>query len=148
MKRALRIGIDIGGVISRYPDQMKELIRVLDRGGAYVYIVTDMNPQDAALACCENGLDGSTSGVEYVVSADWSKHGDLCKTIEAEEWGLDIMIDDRPDYVAEGDFIGLCLSPRPNVPYYHPSWVNKSTPTVCVPPEEYEAFKRWREQQS
>jgi hypothetical protein len=63
------------------------------------------------------------------------------------EHRIDILIDDRPDYCAEGDFIGLVLSPRPSVPYYHPAWVNKSTPAVCVPPEEYEEFKRWKSSQ-
>ncbi len=34
---------------------------------------------------------------------------------------IDIMIDDRPDYVSEGVPIGLILAPRPHTPYFHPS---------------------------
>jgi hypothetical protein len=143
----MKIGIDIGGVISRYPSQMMMLIDTFNATGHQVYILTDMAYDDAVGALRENGF-GDFIGASRIISCDWPKHGDLCKTIKAEELGLDILIDDRPDYLASGYFIGLCLSPRPNVPYYHPSWVNKSTPTVCVPPEEYEAFKRWREQQS
>lgn len=142
MNRALRVGIDIGGVISRYPDEMKELIRVLDQGGAIVYIVTDMNPKDAHAALTENRIP--IEYIENVISCDWSNDGDMCKTKAANDFSLDILIDDRPDYVANGDFIGFCLSPRPNKPYYDPSWVNKSTPSKCVPPEEYEEFQRWK----
>ncbi len=38
----------------------------------------------------------------------------------------------------------VATSPRPHVPYYHHTWVNRSTPAVMVTPDEYEAFKRWK----
>lgn len=157
---SLKIAFDIGGVISRYPEKMKDLMEILHRGGAEVLIATDMNQADAIACCRENGLMEyvghkripKTDDLEHdwsvrqswVVSADWSRHGDLCKSEAMEEYEIDILIDDRPDYVASGDFIGLVLSPRPDVPYYAPGWINKSTPVVCVPPEEYEAFQAWK----
>jgi hypothetical protein len=160
----VKVAFDIGGLISRYPNMMKELMSSLIRGGSEVFILTDMNPRDALAACRENGLMGfighkgipKSMDVEHdwsireswILSADWSRHGDLCKSELMELYEIDILIDDRPDYAASGDFIGLVLSPRPDVPYYSPEWVNKSTPAVCVPPEEYEAFKSWKASRS
>lgn len=157
---SLRVAFDIGGVISRYPEKMKDFMEALHRGGAEVMIVTDMNQADALACCRENGLMEfvghkgipKTDDVEHdwsirqswVVSADWSRDGDLCKSNVVEECEIDILIDDRPDYVATGDFIGLVLSPRPGVPYYAAGWSNKSTPAVCVPPEEYEEYRAWK----
>src|SRR4051812_9478510 len=107
----MKVAFDIGGVISRYPRQMKALMRALIAGGIDVRILTDMNPTDAERARVENGLD--FIGPDKVHSCDWSRYGDRCKTIVMEEQGISILIDDRPDYCAEGDFIGLVLSPRP-----------------------------------
>lgn len=138
----MKVAFDIGGVISRYPNEMKAMMKALWHNEVEVYILTDMNQQDAQAAREENDL--FFIAPERVLSADWSKYGDRCKTVVCEEHGIDILIDDRPDYVAEGNFIGLVISPRPRVPYYHSSWVNKSTSAVCVPPEEYEEFKKWK----
>lgn len=143
--RVLRVGFDIGGVISRYPVEMKAIMWALVLGGAEIYIVTDMNPTDAAAACRENDLD-TIVPADHIISANWSDHGDLCKTKVIERLKLDFMLDDRADYCAAGDFIGFVLSPRPHVPYYHKTWVNRSTPAVCVPPEQYEEFQKWRKQ--
>lgn len=143
MTRSLRIGIDIGGCITRYPSVFAALGHVLITGGAKVYIVTDMSKGDAVASMHANKLGWLLSN-STLLNANWSELNDLCKTRLIEEHEIDIMIDDRPDYVAEGNFVGLVVSPRPSVPYYHPKWVNKSTSIVCVPPEEYEDFKSWR----
>lgn len=162
MLEVLRIAFDIGGVISRYPGEMKTLMQRLINGGAYVFLLTDMNRADAHAACRENklynfighrGLIGSGingAGTEdlreqYILCANWSDYGDQCKTRLMEMNKINFLIDDRPDYCAEGDYIGLVLSPRQHIPYYHNSWINKSTPAVMVPPEEYEEFKAWKE---
>jgi len=139
----MKIAFDIGGLISRYPEQMTTMMRALIAGGVEVYIITDMNQQDALTACRENNLDFIPP--ERILSGDWSKCGDRCKTVLCEEHEIDIMVDDRPDYCAEGNFIGLVLSPRPQVLYYAPGWVNRSTSAIVVPPEEYEEFQRWRQ---
>jgi len=138
----MKVAFDVGGLISRYPIQMKAMMKALIAGGVEVYILTDMNQQDARAACETNGIDFISQ--DRILSADWSCHGDLCKTRMCEAHGIDILLDDRPDYTAHGDFIGLNLSPRPHTPYYADGWVNKNTPAVCVPPEEYEEFKRWK----
>ncbi len=146
MLDVLKVAFDLGGLISRYPGEMKTLMACLIRSGAEVFILTDMNHIDARRAITENNLGGfiSADWSKHILSADWSKHGDLCKTILMEMHKINILIDDRPNYAAIGNFIGLVLSPRPHVPYYHNTWVNRSTPAVMVPPDEYEAFKQWK----
>jgi hypothetical protein len=141
----MRVAFDIGGLISRYPDEMKTLMHALTAGGVEVHIMTDMNSKDAWNAVLENGLDFIPAN--RVHSCDWSQYGDLCKTKMMEKIGIHVLVDDRPDYCASGDFIGLVLSPRPEKGYYHKTWVNKSTPAVMVPPEEYNEFKAWKAQQ-
>lgn len=142
----MRVAFDIGGLISRYPKEMKRLMEALSDGGVEVHIVTDMNAGDAWNACVNNGLDLLVDP-RRVHSCDWSQHGDLCKTEMMERMGIDILIDDRPDYCASGKFIGLVLSPRPHIDYYHRSWNKGMTPAVMVPPEEWEAFQAWKAQQ-
>ncbi len=137
----MKIAFDIGGCISRYPDLFRFLMYAVDVAGGETHILTDMNQDDARAAVNENQL---IVRPDRIWSADWSKDGDLCKTKVMEKHGFDVLIDDRPDYVATGNFVGLVLSPRPDIPYYHHDWANRSTPAVCVPPEEYAEFQAWR----
>ena len=140
----MKIAFDIGGVISRYPKQMLEMMTALIKGGTEVHIITDMNQQDALTTCKENKILDIINR-KNIHSADWSANGDKCKTEICENIGIDILIDDRPDYCAQGNFIGLVLSPRPDTQYYAPTWKNAGTPAICVPPEEYETFKKWKQ---
>lgn len=139
----VKMAFDIGGVLSRYPKTMASLVQALHRGGIELYVVTDMK-KDIALQTLRDNNFLQWFDEDHVLSADWSTHGDLCKTVLCEEHGIQILVDDRPDYVAQGAFVGLALSPRPHQAYYHLSWINHTSMTVCVPPEEYEEFKAWR----
>lgn len=40
--RPLRVALDIGGVISKYPDVIRAFAQALTAGGAEVYVITDM----------------------------------------------------------------------------------------------------------
>jgi hypothetical protein len=113
----LRVGIDIGGVLSKYPVRIKELIATLRRGGAEVFIITDM-PEDTALRL----LNKNNLAFLPVLCADWAKYQELCKTVLATEANLDIVIDDYAPYVAEGEFIGMTVSPKPRLQYDGPGW--------------------------
>jgi hypothetical protein len=119
-----RVGFDIGGVISKYPVQMQALMRALSQSREFeVFVVTDM-PRDIALTMlAQNSV---VIPEDHVLCADWTKHQDLCKSMLMKEYSIEIMIDDRPDYITEGVPIGLAVMPRPHHPYYHPSWVQKS----------------------
>lgn len=107
--KKMKIAFDIGGVISKYPGQMKTMMKALIAGGVEVFILTDM-PQTTAIPMCRlNGIDFIAD--DHILSADWGLHQDSAKTVVMKERSIDILIDDRPDYVAEGDFIGMVLSP-------------------------------------
>jgi hypothetical protein len=141
----MKIAFDIGGVISRYPAPMKLLMQALMDGGVDVHVLTDMCPDDAHTCLHDNGFEFIPN--DNVHSADWTQHGDRCKTEVIHREGFDILIDDRPDYCAEGDFIGLVLSPRPQKPYYATEWVNHRSALTFVPTSEYEAYIAWKAQQ-
>jgi hypothetical protein len=118
----MKIGFDIGGTISRYPEKMKELMTILKKGGAQVCVITDIPYDQACQLCLDNEIPVLASQIH---SCNWSEHQDLCKTLKCEELKVDFLIDDRPDYCAVGDFIGLVLAPRPKTrPYYSDSWID------------------------
>lgn len=86
-----------------------------------VYIITDMPRDKAVKALSANNIPFDE---ESLLCADWEAYGDRCKTVLMEEYEIDIMIDDRLDYIFEGVPIGLLVVPRPGVPYYDSTWVN------------------------
>lgn len=116
----IRIGFDIGGVIGKYTEEMVALMKACARSELFeVYVITDM-PRALALAALR--ANGIPFDENTLLCADFAKHGDLCKAVLMEEHRIDIMIDDRPDYITQGVKIGLCVMPRPHIPYIHPDW--------------------------
>jgi len=125
----VKIGIDIGGVISKYPKVFRSIIHVLRMAElddlydhvVQVYIVSDMKPHTKAVAFChDNGID---IPADRIICADFSKHGEACKRIISTQHNLDMMIDDFPGYVAEGAHARLLVMPNTEIPYYHDSFV-------------------------
>jgi hypothetical protein len=119
-EKKLRIGIDIGGVISKFPAEFRTLIDVLRKSdNVEVYIITDM-PR----ATAEQMLTANTIAFEsdHLLCAEWRTHQDRCKSVLMEEHHIDIMIDDRLDYIMEGVRIGLMVVPRAQLPYESPEW--------------------------
>lgn len=123
--RNWRIGFDIGGVISKYPQEMKEMMWMLQGHDSVesspfeIYIITDMPRAQAIAMLKENKIWFEP---ERLLCADWAKNGDKCKSILMKEHEIDIMIDDRLDYIMEGCRIGLFVVPRPEVGYYAKNW--------------------------
>lgn len=115
----LKIAFDIGGVLSKYPREMKALLRTLQRGGADLWVMTDMNPKKAVELCRLNDIPVPD---EQIISVDWAKDGELSKANACMGYGIDILIDDYLPYLCAGDFIGLCVAPRPGMPYEAPEW--------------------------
>lgn len=121
----MKIAFDIGGVITRYPAEMKTLMRALQAGGIDVHIMSDI-PMDTLRTLIELN-DLAFIPVSNVHSADWAADQDMCKSKMCESLGIDMLIDDRPDYCAVGNFIGLVVSPRPaTTSYYAEGWKNLS----------------------
>lgn len=117
----LRIAFDVGGVLTKYPDVFKALLKWLhDYTGVEVFIVSDMHPVQKIIDMLE--LNGLSFFKHKVHSADFKTHGELCKTVLCEQLGIDILIDDFTGYVAAGKFVRLLVMPDPVEPYYHDTW--------------------------
>lgn len=123
----VRIGLDVGGVLSKYPCVFRALIAVAEAAEAGVcdavvewHIVSDMHPKSEILAMLD--LNNVWIDPDRVHSADFAKYGEACKVILARELELDMMIDDFPGYVAEGDHARLLVLPNIRQPYYHDDW--------------------------
>jgi hypothetical protein len=144
----MKIGFDIGGVLSKYPERFKELISnfefVTD-----IYIITDQHPKDKVLqVLIDNGwystyrsqgliaqtknefwdtyLDGIIHP-DNVYCADYEKYGNMAKAILIKELKLDIFIDDFEPYLAWDSTLGpqpILLKLMPDVfkPYWSPKW--------------------------
>ena len=117
----LRIGFDVGGVISKYPETFRNLLFALGRADSIeVWIISDMHPEQTIVDMLErNDISFSKQRVR---SADYRTHGEMCKAVLCEQLGIDILIDDFPGYVAAGEHVRLLLMPSPTEPYYADSW--------------------------
>lgn len=95
-------------------------MRVLHASAEFeVFVITDMPENQARQMLANNGV----TDFSHLLCADWASHEDLCKSVLMREHQIDIHIDDRPDYIAEGCPIGLCVMPRPSAPYYSKDWI-------------------------
>jgi len=123
----LKIAFDIGGVLSKYPDQFRKLVNKLQSETAPgisssvgVYVISDMHDVDMMHnMLSQNGIHVSK---DKIFSADYKNQGEYCKTKLCNELGIDIFIDDFIGYVAEGDFIRLLVMPNVSKPYYDDTW--------------------------
>ena len=121
----MKIGIDIGGVLSKYPEQFKELIEILTKAGAEVFIITDMHDRDKTLKMLsDNEVDIPP---DKVFNSDYDQYGELCKAIIVSQIGIDIFIDDFPGYLVWDSALGqapirLLVQPDPFTPYWSYSW--------------------------
>lgn len=116
----MNIAFDIGGVLSKYPNVFITMIRAFD-STVKVHIISDMHPKENILKMLAmNGLDFIP--VEQVHSADYENHGEQCKSILCKKLEIDLLIDDFPGYVCEGDHVRLLVMPNPSEPYYSDDW--------------------------
>lgn len=123
----MKIAFDIGGVISKYPKQFKEICLALFNSGIEIYIITDMHDRDKILdSLNKNGFGFISSSNIY--SANYEKHGEMCKSILLKELGIDLMIDDFPGYLTWDSKLGnapirLQVMPDGFNSYWHESWI-------------------------
>lgn len=132
MNKPLKISFDIGGVLSKNPALFREMMRVLEAGGAEVYVLTDIpDPERAHALLAKNGFDVKHG---RILCADWNAHGDMCKAVLAQEHGIQLHIDDFPGYSAGVGTVDGCVSlftwPDPHAPYYHEDFVPDDATSV------------------
>jgi hypothetical protein len=119
----IRIAFDVGGVISKYPDVFRPLLKVLHYcRDVEVWIISDMHPVEKIIDMLH--LNEISFYMHRVHSADYRTHGENCKSVLCLELEIDILIDDFIGYLAEPGcpLVRLLIMPDPNLDYYHPTW--------------------------
>ena len=118
----IKIGFDIGGVLSKYPDTFKTIISALQKSpDIEVHVLSDITPHSKCVEFVHlNGFCDIQQ--EHIHSCDYSVHQELCKSVVSKEIGLDVLIDDYVAYLAEGAPIRLLVMPDPHTPYNHKNW--------------------------
>lgn len=115
--KPLRISFDIGGVLSKYPHLFRPMVEALQKGGAEVFVLTDMTDREKAIKMVrENGYN---IPVGRILNARYDDHGEDCKAVVIEEHDIDIHVDDFPGYCAHTKALSLFTWPNPELPYYH-----------------------------
>ena len=91
-----------------------------------LYIITDMHNKDEIMKLLkDNNVEVPP---ERVFSADYDKHGEMCKAVLLKELGIDMFFDDFVGYAMAWDSsfgpapIRLLLCPDPYKPYWSDSW--------------------------
>jgi len=124
----MKIAFDIGGVISKYPEQFRWLMISLSVN-MELFVITDMHDKNEVLEMLrENRIEVAE---DHVYCADYAKHGDMCKAVLLKELGIDIFIDDFPAYTSWDSTLGpapirLVVAPDPYKPYWSDSWKVKT----------------------
>lgn len=122
----MKIAFDIGGVLSKWPDQFRELMRALAAGGVEIYVITDMhNREEVTKTLSDNGFDFIPLGNVY--HADYPKYGEFSKPLLVKALGIDMLIDDFPGYLQWDSTMGtapirLMTAPDGFRPYWHETW--------------------------
>jgi len=113
----MRISFDIGGVLSKYPDTFRDLIATLRRGGAEVFVITDIPDRETARSLVID--NGFAVPAEHVLCADYAAHGDRCKEELIRRLQIDMHFDDYAGYAAAASraCVSLLVWPDPDKPY-------------------------------
>lgn len=132
----MRVAFDIGGVLSKYPGEFRELVNCLVRGANEIHVISDMHPREKIIQVLRMNhfiaddpwpLDERALILEENVhSADYDTHGEACKAVLLEQLGIHMFFDDFIGYVAprvgEHGTIRLLVMPDHEKPYYNDSW--------------------------
>lgn len=116
----MRVGFDVGGVLSKY-ESLKRLYRFLsETPGVEVFVISDMHPKESIIKMLS--MNHLPFIEENVISANYAEHGEQCKKVVCEQLDIDIMIDDFMGYLAQGKHVRLLVMPDPNEDYYSEYW--------------------------
>lgn len=130
----MKIAFDIGGVLSKYPDQFREMLK--DFSNSEIFVITDMHDKaEVVKMLTDNGFIKTVVGFgpigpiyeQNVYCADYKTHGDMCKAVLLKELGIDIFFDDFVGYTNWDSSLGpapirLLVMPDPWKPYWADSW--------------------------
>lgn len=134
----MRIGFDIGGVLSKYPNEFRELMKKLYYSyNAELYIITDMHPIDKVIKTLnDNGFFEIIEADQHyylinpsnVYSADYETYGNAAKAVLISKLKLDMFFDDFDGYLQWDSSFGpqpILLKVQPDMfkPYWSKDWV-------------------------
>lgn len=120
----MKLAVDIGGVISKYPNEFKALLQSLH--DVEIFVITDMHDLREIHGMLDsNGFEFIKK--ENVYSADYATHGDMCKAILLRDLQIDIMVDDFLGYLTWDSSLGkapirLLVQPDPYRSYWSDEW--------------------------
>lgn len=129
----LKLAFDIGGILSKYPNEFKQLVRCIQMGNlenlrfskdelVQIHIISDIKPHSKAVKIVhDNGFNIPYSRIHV---ADYEKYGENCKAVLCKELDIDILIDDHIGYLSEPNCppIRLLMMPDQYKPYYNDGW--------------------------
>lgn len=141
---APKIAFDIGGVISKYPDEFRTLICALEASGFEIHIITDQPVKSEVLKQLNDNGFGFLRP-ELIHCANYSIYGEMCKAVLVHDLGIRFLVDDFAGYLAWDSSLGpapIRLRVEPDVwrPYNHPNWLSsESFGRSCYVPEPINA---------
>lgn len=120
----MKYAFDIGGVLSKYPVEFRNMVDHLDVLNG-IYAITDMHDQGYVMDMLwQNGFFLLE---ENVHCADYAKYGEMCKAVLLRDLKIDVFIDDFPGYLQWDRSLGkaplrLLVQPDPFMPYWDETW--------------------------
>lgn len=132
----MKIGFDIGGVLSKYPDEFNKLLESLMDSDYYsheIYIISDMHPVDKIVENLSNNskkypcFGWLANNPTQIYSANYEKHGNIAKAILIKDLGIQIFFDDFDGYLQWDSSLGpqpILLKVQPDMfrPYWAKEW--------------------------
>lgn len=121
----MKVAFDIGGVLSKYPDELRNWVYTFQDAGYGVFVITDMHDRREVLDQLRN--NGFRIPEDYVYTADYDQYGEMCKAVLLSKLGINVFIDDFPGYLQWDRSLGpapirLLVQPDAFRPYWHESW--------------------------
>jgi len=121
--KTLKLAVDLGGVLSKYPDIFKKLLFSFDPRYIDVYIISDIHPKEKILEALALNYFDNFINSDNVFSADYDKYGEAAKAVLCKELEIDIFIDDFIGYLSDkGAPVRLLVMPDSSRPYWSDDW--------------------------
>ena len=127
----IKAAFDIGGVLSKYPSEMRTVMEAFHNSGTVeVWVITDMHDREDTLKQLRDNGFGFIPE-ERVLNSDYARYGDFCKAMLLKQHGIGMLVDDFGGYVAWDSQLGpapirLQVMPDPFRPYWHDTWRENS----------------------
>jgi len=118
-KKLLTIAFDIGGCLSKYPNQFRSLVQILQIH-AEGHVISDMHDEEKMYELLR--INGFYIPRQFIHSANYKQYGEACKAELCKELSIDILVDDFIGYLADGKHIRLLIMPDSSLPYYSDEW--------------------------